>query len=107
MAESPAQPQTMSPELVLVDPCLAMDARERLPDLDDALSRHESPSHTANEQPPIANTNLASALRRLTELADMEPSKPRRRYRALKLAAAVETWSLVAVLVAQTHLYAL
>lgn len=106
MAVSVEPPQTLSPELVLVDPRLAIDARGWLRDPDDVLSRHTRASHTENEQPPIADADVAAALHRITELADVEPPKRRRRYRGLKLVAAVEIWGLVAVLVAQTHLYA-
>jgi hypothetical protein len=105
MAES-APPQTLSPELALVDPRLRFDAREWRPD-PDAFFRNERPADTVNELPPSADASVAAAVHRLSELADVEPPKRRRRYRGLKLAAALEVWSLVAVLVAQTHLYVL
>jgi hypothetical protein len=73
-------------ELVLVDAELAARAREVLePAHEDAAQLDDAP---ANE-----------ALRRLTELSDVEPMKPRRaRTRIASLAFAATAWALLAVI---------
>ena len=48
----------------------------------------------------------AAALRRITELSEVEELPTRRRsYRVPKLAAAIATWGAVAILVADVQLY--
>jgi len=55
--------ESVSPELVLIDPRLAIDARARLPAPDDTLARLE---------PDLATSIVAAALRRITELSEVE-----------------------------------
>jgi hypothetical protein len=84
---SPARPEIVSPELVLVDPRLATDARGLLSDPDDTVARLEQQSSLDSAQPPLpfenvdpgssADEQVAAALRRITELSEVEP--PRRR----------------------------
>ena len=90
----------VSPELALVDPHLATDARAKLPDPGDTLARLDpNPFASVAEE-------RAAALRRITQLADQEelPRRPRS-YRVPKLAAAIATWSMAAILVADVQLY--
>ena len=84
---SPAQPEIVSPELVLVDPRLATDARGLLSDPDDTVARLEQQSSLYSAEPPLpvesvdpgssADEEVAAALRRITELAEVEPPKRR------------------------------
>ena len=100
MAVSVVQVESLSPELVLIDPRLALEARARLSDPDDTLARLEPDlvSSIAQER--------ASALRRITQLAEDEELPTRSRsYRAPKLAAAIATWSTAVILVADAQLY--
>jgi hypothetical protein len=90
----------VSPELALVDPHLAMDARAQLPDPGDTLARLE-PNLVAS----VAEER-AAALRRIIELSEPEELSARRRsYRVPKLAAAIATWGMAAILVADVQLY--
>jgi hypothetical protein len=85
---SSAQPEIVSPELVLVDPRLATDARGLLSDPDDTVARLEQQSSLDPAEPPLpvesvdpgssADEEVAGALRRLTELSEVEPPKRRR-----------------------------
>ena len=90
--------ESVSPELVLIDPRLAIDARARLSAPDDTLAQLEPDLATS-----IAEKK-AAALRRITELSDVE-ELPTRRYRVPKLTAAIATWSTAAILVADVQLY--
>ena len=100
MAVGNAQVEILSPELALVDPHLAMNARAKLPDSGDTLARLES-----DPVAPIAEER-AAALRRIIELSEPEELSARRRsYRVPKLAAAITTWSMAAILVADVQLY--
>lgn len=82
-----AQPEIVSPELVLVDPRLAMGARALLSDPDDTLARLEQHSSLDPAEPPLpvlsvdpgsaADEEVAEALRRITELSEVEPPKRR------------------------------
>ena len=82
-------PEVVSPELVLVDPRLAIDARWLLPDPEDAFARLEQqPSQVDPTRPPVTAPNadrasitdeeIGSARRRINELSDVRPPKPRR-----------------------------
>ena len=84
---SPAQPEIVSPELVLVDPRLATDARGLLSDPDDTVARLEPQSSLDSAEPPLpvesvdpgssTDEEVAGALGRLTELSEVEPPKRR------------------------------
>jgi hypothetical protein len=83
----PVQPEIVSPELVLVDPRLATDARGLLAHADDTVVRLEQQSSLDSAEPPLsvarvdagssADEEVASALRRITELSEVEPPKRR------------------------------
>ncbi len=92
------QIESASPELVLVDPLLALEARAQLADPDDTLARlHPDPA---------LGIERTAALRRLVELSDSEEFAERpRRYRASKFAAAVANWSVALALVVNERLY--
>ena len=85
---SPAEPEIVSPELVLVDPRLATDARGLLSDPDDTVERLEQQSSLDSAEPPLlversvdpgssADEEVAAARRRLTERSELEPPKRR------------------------------
>ena len=84
---SSAQSEIVSPELVLIDPRLATDARGLLSDPDDTVARLEQePSLDSPEQHlPVesvdagssADEEVAGARQRLTELSEVEPPKRR------------------------------
>jgi hypothetical protein len=81
------QPEIVSPELVLVDPRLATDARGLLSEPDDTVVRLEQQlSMDSAEQPvPVENVDpgssadeeVAGALRRITKLSEVGPHKRR------------------------------
>ncbi len=85
----PAELQILSPELVLVDPRLSILARKLLADSGETLARmgrRRTPSHAreldagTSADPASANEEkVAGALRRITELSEVVPPKPRRR----------------------------
>jgi hypothetical protein len=97
MASSTTTLEVLSPELALVDPNLAIEARE-------ALSVPEGDWLLPAERLPSQEIDFKAAMRRLNDLAEVDAPNRRRRHRPLKLLAAAETWSLVAVL-AQTYLH--
>jgi len=100
MAVPVTQVESVSPELVLIDPRLAIDARARLVAPNDTLARLEPDLATS-----IAEER-AAALRRITKLSEVEePPTRRRSYRVPKLAAAIATWSTAAILVVDVQLY--
>jgi hypothetical protein len=100
MAVSAASSETLSPELVLVDPRLSADARACLADPDDTLTQL-GPTHVTS-----AEQETAAALRRISQIAELEEFPERTpRWRGLKLAGALATWATFAVLVADTQLW--
>jgi len=82
-----AQLEIVSPELVLVDPRLAMSARTLLSDPEDTLARLEQQSSLDRAEPPLpvlsvdrgfsADEELAGAVQRISELSEVEPPKRR------------------------------
>lgn len=91
----------MSPELVLVDPELAADVRSvRAGDEGPIRNR----AHALGAAPVI---EPSAALRRLVELCDVEPPRPRRRFRAAKLGLAFAAWGTAALIVVDTRLYSM
>jgi hypothetical protein len=82
---SPAEREIVSPELVLVDPRLATDARGLLSDPDDTVARLEQQSSLDSADPPLAvksvdpgsstDEEVAAALRRTTERSEVTPPK--------------------------------
>jgi hypothetical protein len=85
---SSAEPEIVSPELVLVDPRLARDLRGPPSNPDDTLERLEQESSLDSAEPPLlversvdpgssADEEIAAARRRLTESSELEPPKRR------------------------------
>jgi hypothetical protein len=80
-----AQPGIVSPELVLVDPRLAASARALLSDPDDTIARFEQQSSLEELPLPVLSVDpdssvdeeVAAALRRITELSEVEPPERR------------------------------
>jgi hypothetical protein len=101
MAGTVGTPGALSPELVLVDPRLAAVARASL------LERVDTPAAAELVAASVAAAEIEAARRRLVELSVVTPPRPERRLRTTKLVGALATWSLVAVLVAETRAYAL
>lgn len=109
-----ASPQldVVSPELVLIDPRLAMGARALLSDPDETLARlgQRSPLNKAELLLPVwnvdptssADEDVSAALRRITELSDVEPMRPRRRL--LSRVAVTAAWAAVVLFVADLQL---
>jgi hypothetical protein len=96
-----ANVQTLSPELALIDPHLAVSARNQLPQPDDTLARLEPHPTTALDR------TREAAVRRLNEYAapPEELAERRRSYRASKLVGAITTWAIALVLVGDARLY--
>jgi len=110
---TPARREIVSPELALVDPRLATAARALLFHPEDTFARvgHLSRMSRAQASVPVSNAAQASsveeeigaALRRITELSEVEP--PRRRGgRLISLVAALAATSAVAMLVIDLQL---
>jgi len=109
----PTELEILSPELVLVDPRLSLHARNLLGEPGDTLvrmGRGPTPSHGrelesgTNAEPAFStDEDLGGALRRIMELAEVAPPKPRRR-RLLTLVAGVGTSSAVGLLVLDLQL---
>lgn len=118
-------PEVLSPELVLVDPETAPFAREGLRAPGDTLDRillqrHRRQEARAHESRPYRPAWLpsrhpdgtpdeaaAAALRRIVDLADVEPAVRRRRHRFPKVVGALATWTTVAIMAIETELYRL
>ena len=106
------QIEIVSPELALVDPSLAACARATLPEPSDMLSKDDLRADPDREQTgfilahhvSVMEGETAAALRRITELSEVEPPEPGRRYRVAKFAGAVATWSAFAILIADLGL---
>ena len=83
------------------------------PEPSDILSQDELGADPDREQTvftlahhvSVMEAETAAALRRITQLSEVEPPVPRRRYRVAKLAGAVATWSAFAILIADLGLY--
>ena len=86
-----------SPELALVDPALAETARLALPVPGDTLASPSSVEIEAREA-----RDVARAIRRLTELSDVEPEPSRRSPRGMSLAFAACAWCTLVVIVLDT-----
>ncbi len=108
-----AELEILSPELVLVDPRLSIGARNLLADPEDTLARilrrptlgHGRRFTSGTNADPAASTDedIGAARRRITELSEVVPPKPRRR-RFLTLVAVAGTSSAVALLVLDLQL---
>jgi hypothetical protein len=98
----PAAGDVLSPELVLVDPELARAVRrqraisEKLSHPDGRLERALL-AHPWNVPLRTATEETTSALKRITELADVEP--PRTRKRTLGLVWVTAAWALLVLVV--------
>ncbi len=110
---TPARLEIVSPELVLVDPRLATAARALLFHPGDTFARVGQMSRMSRAQAsgPASNAAQASsvdeeigaALRRITELSEVEPPRRRRR-RLISLVAALAATSALAMLVIDLQL---
>jgi hypothetical protein len=108
-----AQLESVSPELVLVDPRLAVGARALLSDPEDTLARLGQGFPGSQAEPPLlawkvdpassADEEVGAALRRITELSEVEPPQRRRR-RLVGVVSLMAAWSAVAVFVADLQL---
>ncbi len=105
--------ELVSPELVLVDPRLAIGARALLSEREGMLARlgPQSPPNQPEPLLPVWNVDPASsadegisaALRRITELSEVEPPNRRTR-RLVSLVAVTAAWGSVALFVANLEL---
>lgn len=96
----------VSPELVLIDPRLATSARAVLAEPGDTLAQlgHQVPLKRASPSARnSADKEVGAALRRITELSEVEPPKKQRR-RLVSLAAVTAAWGAVVVLAAELEL---
>ncbi len=85
---SGGEPEIVSPELVLIDPDLAMVARSLLPNPEVAFARLERRRPIHGAQLPVAVPNadrvsttdeaIGAARRRINALSEVEPPKQRR-----------------------------
>ena len=109
----PAELELLSPELALVDPRLSLHARTLLVDPGETLAQivrtptpplgRELESGTNVDPASSEEEDVAAALRRITELSEVVPPKPRRR-RLLPLVALAGTSSAVGLLVLDLQL---
>jgi hypothetical protein len=91
----------LSPELALIDPQLAVSARNQLPQPGDTVARLKPRLTTALDR------TREDAVRRLNECAapPEELVEGRRRYRGLKLIGVITTWVIALVLIGDARLY--
>ena len=100
----------MSPELVLIDSRLAIDARRTLSEPDDTLLRLGQPpsaeprlSTSRTDAPFWVDDEFSAALRRIVELSDVEPdAQPRRRI--ISFLAVTAAWTVVVIVAANLEL---
>ncbi|MBA2633627.1 MAG: hypothetical protein H0U86_11615 [Chloroflexi bacterium] len=105
--------EVVSPELVLVDPRLAMEARAALQNPHDTFARLEQrlPVGQATPQAVVPSADRASttdeeigaARRRISELSEVEPPT-QRRARLVTLVSVAAAWCAVALLIADLKL---
>jgi hypothetical protein len=97
----------VSPELVLVDPRLSVEARAQLVAQDETLALLPSTTPKSELPPPLAwstalessaDQHVRAALRRITELSEVEP--PKRRSRSLAILVSMVAASGALALVA-------
>ena len=109
----PVELEILSPELALVDSRLSLQARTLLGEPGEAIAQiartatpplgRELESGTNVDPASSAEEDVAAALRRITELSEVVPPKPRRR-RLLPLVALAGTSSAVGLLVLDLQL---
>lgn len=102
MAVRGAHVESLSPELALVDPRLAANARAQLPPADGgdmvAFLEHDPSASTEDAR--------AAALRRISRVAELEEFPDELpRLRVPKVGMAITTWSTAVTLVAYVRLY--
>jgi hypothetical protein len=100
MAICVARAETLSPELVLVDPRLATRARAQLCKPADTLAR------LTPDRVSVTDDARAAALRRITQFSELDELPRRRRsYRVPKLTAAIATWVAALFIAVDAGLY--
>jgi hypothetical protein len=90
---------SLSPELALVDPHLAADARAQLADTGELTSAEHGQS-APTEQERVAALRRMSRVGELAEFPEQPP-----KLRLPKFAAAITTWITAGVLAADVRLY--
>ena len=106
----PSTDELVSPELVLIDSRLAIDARRTLSEPDDTLLRLGQPpsaeprlSTSRTDAPFWVDDEFSAALRRIVELSDVEPdAQPRRRI--ISFLAMTAAWAVVVIVAANLEL---
>ena len=106
----PSTDDLVSPELVLIDSRLAIDARKTLSEPDDTLVRLGQPpsaeprlSTSRTDAPFWVDDEFSAALRRIVELSDVEPdAQPRRRI--VSFLAVTAAWAVVVIVAANLEL---
>lgn len=88
--------ETVSPELVLVDPDLA--ARAEVLASDGVGPGNDEIELLIRE----IEDDTEAAIRRIVELSDVEPPSVQRRFRVTKLVGAFATWAVVGILAVET-----
>ena len=90
----------MSPELVLVDPEIAVTARARLPE------RRPRHGRAMPDSTLVAVSDWEAALRRIAQRSTDEfDDRPSPSYRMPKVGLAAVTWTLAAFLISDVRLY--